>query len=199
MPSEHTANSEEDSGHSNDIRVVQETAANDYFRQPKVRIHDGNSHKDDDLKSEQSCTSAKHSDGHIDDLPVEPEGVERIFHEFTQESYARLVAKEIERKRKQERKGDEDNEGRLVDGEIVFDYDTEDHSLKITRDPKLADGQPLPEKLGRFPKELDGVPLEEIDPHIEEKVSKRKLLHVSGWSWQVWTIDCLWKGNAGIR
>ena len=104
----------------------------------------------------------------VEDKPSDPP-VEKRFNEFNKESYERILEKELERKRKTEVKRDGDEEGRLVDGEIVFD-DVEDESEKITADPKLADGQPLPEKLGRFPKELDGVPLEEIDPHIEEKV-----------------------------
>ena len=54
-----------------------------------------------------------------------------------------------------------------MDGEIVFDEDT---SAKMDRDPKLADGMSLPEKMGRFPRELLGIPLEEIDPYIKDKV-----------------------------
>ena len=97
----------------------------------------------------------------------EEERLKVPFRVFTKESYIRLLEKERERKIREERK--EEEEGRLVDGEIVFDESTED---KQDRDPKLADGMTLPEKLGRFPKELIGAPLEEIDPFIKDKVGQ---------------------------
>jgi len=88
------------------------------------------------------------------------------FRVFNQDSYRRLVEREAARKLKEENAKEE--EGRLVDGQIVFDEEVE---VKQDRDPKLADGMSLPEKMGRFPKELLGVPLEEIDPYIKEKVT----------------------------
>lgn len=111
---------------------------------------------------------------HISDEPTEEEKeaaaeVERLkepFRVFTRESFRRLEKRAHERKVKEE--NNEEDEGRLVDGEIVFD---EDSTTKMDKDPKLADGQPLPEKMGRFPKELIGVPLEEIDPYIKVKVT----------------------------
>jgi len=93
----------------------------------------------------------------------------KLFNIFTKDSYQRLLDRELEHKLKEAQKKNSDNEGRLVDGEIVFD-DLDNDSEKSSHDPKLADGQPLPEKLGRFPKELEGTPLEEIDANIEEKV-----------------------------
>lgn len=99
----------------------------------------------------------------------EEEEGDSLFHEFTRESYDKLIVAELERKQQEETRQVSKEEAHLVDGEIVFD-DVEDDTPKIARDPKLADGQPLPEKLGRFPRELDGLPLEEIDPHIQEKV-----------------------------
>lgn len=95
----------------------------------------------------------------------EEERLKNPFREFNKDSYRRLLEKEHARRIKEEK--NEEEEGRLVDGEIVFE---ESASTKQDRDPKLADGQSLPEKLGRFPKELLGMPLEEIDPYIKEKV-----------------------------
>lgn len=95
----------------------------------------------------------------------EEERLKEPFRVFNKDSYKRLVDKEKARKLKEESK--EEEEGRLVDGEIVFD---EESGPKQDRDPKLADGQALPEKMGRFPKELLGIPLEEIDPYIKDKV-----------------------------
>lgn len=116
-------------------------------------------HRSDELTDEEREAAA------------EAERLKEPFRVFTTDSYKRLEREERDRKLKEETNNGED-EGRLVDGEIVFD---EDQSEKLDRDPKLADGQPLPEKLGRFPKELVGVPLEEIDPYIKVKV--RSTLH----------------------
>lgn len=96
----------------------------------------------------------------------EAERLKEPFRIFTKESLERLERDEEERKLKEANK-DED-EGRLVDGEIVFD---EDVTAKMDKNPKLADGQSLPENMGRFPKELLGIPIEEIDPYIKVKVS----------------------------
>ena len=104
----------------------------------------------------------------------EEEEAEGIFREFTEQSYEQLIIKELERLRKEETRHVNKEEAHLVDGEIVFD-DVDEEAPKITRDPKLADGQPLPEKLGRFPRELDGIALEEIDPNIQEKVNNTTL------------------------
>lgn len=95
------------------------------------------------------------------------EGVHKTFRPFTKESYERLVQADIQKRFKENKKANGD-EGRLVDGEIVFD-EVEDDLVKKC-DPKLADSQPLPEKLGRIPKDLEGIALEEIDPHIKDKV-----------------------------
>lgn len=95
----------------------------------------------------------------------EQERLKEPFRMFNKDSYRRLVEKEKERKLKEENKQEE--EGRLVDGEIVFE---EESSSRPDRDAKLADGMTLPEKMGRFPKELVGVPLEDIDPYIKDKV-----------------------------
>lgn len=95
----------------------------------------------------------------------EAERLKTPFRIFDKDSYRRLVEKEKERKLKEDDK--EEEEGRLVDGEIVFD---EEPGNKQDRDPKLADGMALPENMGRFPKELVGIPLEEIDPYIKDKV-----------------------------
>ena len=107
-------------------------------------------------------------DGMTDEERAAAEEAERLkepFRIFDQNSYRRLVEREKSEKLKKE--NTEEEEGRLVDGEIVFDEDT---SAKIDRDPKLADGMSLPEKMGRFPRELLGIPLEEIDPYIKDKV-----------------------------
>lgn len=96
----------------------------------------------------------------------EAERLKEPFRIFDKESYKRLEKREHERKVRVE--NNEEEEARLVDGEIVFD---EDGTAKQDKDPKLADGQTLPEKMGRFPKELLGVPLEEIDPYIKVKVT----------------------------
>lgn len=96
----------------------------------------------------------------------EAERLKEPFRIFTKDSLERLEREEKERQLKEANK-DED-EGRLVDGEIVFD---EDVTAKMDKNPKLADGQTLPENMGRFPKELLGVPIEEIDPYIKVKVS----------------------------
>jgi len=98
----------------------------------------------------------------------EEEDLSATFRPFTKQSFYRLCQREQQEKLKASNKRDVE-EGRLVDGEIVFD-DLDDDADKITRDPKLAEGQALPEKLGHFPKELEGVPIEEIDPHIKDKV-----------------------------
>lgn len=100
----------------------------------------------------------------------EEQGQRRVFRLFTRESYKKLIKRDLDRKEKQRRepKGDE---GKLVDGEIVFN-EVEDNLLRVKPDPKLVDGQPLPEKLGRMPREMEGVALEEIDPNIMEKVCK---------------------------
>lgn len=107
-------------------------------------------------------------EGMTDEERAAAEEAERLkepFRLFDQNSYRRLVEREKAQKLKEQ--SNEEEEGRLVDGEIVFDEDT---NSKIDKDPKLADGMSLPEKLGRFPREYLGMPLEEIDPYIKEKV-----------------------------
>lgn len=123
----------------------------------------------DDKSDNLSNTSPTQESPATDAQTAEPQATVARFREFTKESYDRLLEKELERKLKVNVQKEGDSEGRLVDGEIVFD-DVEEASAKSIKDPKLADGQPLPEKLGRFPKELDGVPIEELDPAIEDKV-----------------------------
>lgn len=105
---------------------------------------------------------------HLETEKEEP-GCRRVFRPFTKESYRKLVDRDIKRKLEEQRNPDGD-EGRLVDGEIVFS-DVADDKPRIKYDSKLVDGQPLPEKLGRMPREMEGVALEEIDPNIMEKVS----------------------------
>lgn len=115
------------------------------------------------------------NDSDSDSENVKIEGIyNKTFRPFTKKSYERLLLEERERECREKKKSDGD-EGRLVDGEIVFDNTDEDKPV-MTRDPKLVDGQTLPEKLGRFPKELEGIPLDEIDPYITHKVSAR-LVH----------------------
>ena len=105
---------------------------------------------------------------------VEEEEAEGIFREFTEQSYEQLIIKELERFRKEETRHVNKEEAQQVDGEIVCD-DVEEEGPRITRDPRLADGQPLPGKRGRCPRELEGIALEEIDPNIQEKVNNTTL------------------------
>lgn len=105
---------------------------------------------------------------------AEAERLKEPFRIFDRASYRRLIEREKAQKLKEET--NEEEEGRLVDGEIVFDEDT---SAQQDRDPKLADGMSLPEKLGRFPRELLGMPLEEIDPFIKDKVLRLSVVLVN--------------------
>lgn len=134
---------------------------------------------DDNKPAESDETDANPVQKNVSDQDAEDSDTEshtmaiegiynKTFRPFTKKSYEKLLRKEQEHKTAKKKNTDSD-EGRLVDGEIVFDND-EDDTPKMTRDPKLVDGQTLPEKLGRFPKELEGIPLEEIDPYITHKV-----------------------------
>jgi hypothetical protein len=62
-------------------------------------------------------------------------------------------------------------EEKLVDGKLTFANSEEDDVI-LPRDD-LVEGHKLPKALGRFPKNLAGVPLEEIDPGISDKVKSR--------------------------
>lgn len=121
---------------------------------PPVDVASIHSHFSDQLTEEEKLAAE------------EAERLKVPFRVFDKDSFRRLVEKDKARKLREENK--EEEEGRLVDGEIVFDEGTEN---KQERDPKLADGMSLPESMGRFPRELSGVPLEEIDPYIKDKVS----------------------------
>jgi len=124
------------------------------------------SHHAAELESVHSGHGSQNSDNEEED-----ESSKETFRKFTKQSYIKLIERENEQKRKEANNGED--EGRLVDGEIVFDDDGETAPEK---DPKLAEGQCLPENMGRFPRDLLSIPLEEIDPNIKDKV---RLKHIS--------------------
>ncbi|KAI0225114.1 hypothetical protein LSAT2_023983, partial [Lamellibrachia satsuma] len=100
-------------------------------------------------------------------VPVEAQS---SFRPFTVDSYRRLLEREAEQAKKQvEKIPDQFQEGRLVDGELKFG-EAESEEEKAEHDPDLVEGRGIPERLGEVPLELIGKPLEEIDPHIQDKV-----------------------------
>ena len=109
-----------------------------------------------------------------DDTGVEgpaPVDTRSVFRPFTRDSYRRLLAREAEQAKHQvEKIPDQFHEGRLVDGQLKFgEQDNEEE--KIERDPDLVEGKGIPERLGELPPELLGKAIEEIDPHLQDKVS----------------------------
>lgn len=94
------------------------------------------------------------------------------FRKFTQESYRFLLEREAEEKRKAAEKKEGPTEGRLVDGELVYDGE-EMNEPRMPRDPTLVEGNQLPDHLEQdFPKELLNQPLEEIDELLKDKVGQ---------------------------
>ena len=91
------------------------------------------------------------------------------FKIFNKKSYAELLRGEREYKRIEKKRKDFPMEGRLVDGELIFDDDGDEN--KNDRDPTLVAGNTLPLSMEEdFPPELLGTPLEEIDHYIKDKV-----------------------------
>lgn len=87
---------------------------------------------------------------------------------YTEESWKIQVENEIAAQRKFEKTGGV-AEAHLVDGELKFDDDEEE--AKRDRDPKLVEGNALPDELSDvFKSDLYGKPLEEIDKYIKDKV-----------------------------
>ena len=93
------------------------------------------------------------------------------FRKFTSESYKLLKEREAEWKRKAAEKKERPSEGRLVDGELVYDEE-EGEEPCLQRDQSMVEGNMLPEHLDQdFPKELFNQPIEEIDTLLKDKVS----------------------------
>ena len=131
---------------------------------PLVRVTKVSSPRDPlSLSSVSAAASRRASDAPSDVTPVAP------LRPFTRESYDRLVAAEDSRRHEAQTKPDRAPEGRLVDGQLKFDL--AETAVEPARDPTLAEGRTLPARLGPVPDELLGKPLEEIDPHIKDKVS----------------------------
>ena len=101
---------------------------------------------------------------------------------YTEESWKIQVENEIAAQRKFEKTGGV-AEAHLVDGELKFDDDEEE--AKRDRDPKLVEGNVLPDELSDiFKSDLYGKPLEEIDKYIKDKTFiaiaprfKKKFIH----------------------
>lgn len=120
------------------------------------------------------------NDQPVDDVKVFPEDIVNMedeedlprFRIFTPDSYIRLCQREEEERRKEAERRDQPTEGRLVDGELIFNE--EDEGEKIENDPDLLEGNALPTHLAEvFPKELFSQPIEEIDEYIKDKVGKQ--------------------------
>ena len=108
------------------------------------------------------------------------------FKQFNKESYQRLHEREAEFKRKAQEKKDRPSEGRLVDGELVYDGEEGDEP-PLDRDPNLVEGNTLPEHMEQdFPKELFSTPIEEIDSLIKDKV--RQLEHSTFYIGSLFTL-----------
>lgn len=90
------------------------------------------------------------------------------FNLYTPDSWEASKEKEEALKKKLE-KSDGKAEAHLVDGQLKFDDDEEE--ARKTRDPRLVEGNALPEELAIiFRKDYRGKPLEEIDRFMKEKV-----------------------------
>ena len=94
-------------------------------------------------------------------------GSSSVFRRFTKTSYDLLLERTAEDRRLDEENKDKVDEGRLVDGKLVFETD-----VRAPHDPDLADGNALPQYFDEISKELMGTPLEDIDPNIRDMVGK---------------------------
>lgn len=131
---------------------------------PKVKI--------EDIENDGGATDDEAPNG-LDEPVVETEAeeAERRYVRFTPEKYAQQVEQQAEEKRKELERASQLQEGRLVDGTLVFGDGEEEDEDKREFDPFLQEGSNLPEDYPEFPKKLYGVPIEEIDSHIKDTVS----------------------------
>ncbi|CAH1797368.1 unnamed protein product [Owenia fusiformis] len=100
-----------------------------------------------------------------DDDKEDDEDEEESFVLFTRKSYENLVHRDIERKQREKEKA-KPKEGRLVDGELVYDDDDDDDAKE--RDPSLVEGNTLPSQY-ECPKKYYGKALEDLDKAIKDK------------------------------
>ena len=90
---------------------------------------------------------------------------------FSKESFRRQNEWMEEEAQKARDRENNTQEGRLVDGVLVFGDGEDDDEEKMDFDPFLQEGCNLPEDYPEFPKNLFGVPIQEIDKHIMDTVS----------------------------
>ena len=129
---------------------------------PKVRIEDIENGGGGDVSNDVT----ERQEG---DVETEEEEAARRYVKFTPETFKRQLVRQAEEKLKEQR-ASQLQEGRLVDGTLVFGDGEDDDEDKIDFDPYLQEGCNVPEDYPPIPRHLIGVPIEEIDRHIKETV-----------------------------
>ena len=101
------------------------------------------------------------------------EAAKEMYVRFTKQSYKRQIEWMDEEAQKARDREANSQEGRLVDGVLVFGDGQDDDEEKVEFDAFLQEGCNLPEDYPEFPKNLYGVPIQEIDKNIMDSVSDR--------------------------
>ena len=141
---------------------------------PKVKVEDienDSSRGTDRARANDVTDAAAAAAGDEPEAETEEEEAARRYRKFTKETYARQVEQQREEKLRKAERESQLQEGRLVDGVLVFGDGEDKEEDDVDFDPFLQEGCNLPEDYPECPKNLFGVPIEEIDPHIKETVS----------------------------